>query len=128
MLYMTKIPKILLIEDDKDISDMYVRYFELVGSYDILVANNGLEGLKQFENFKPDLILLDMMMPTMSGLETLQKLRAKPAGANIKIIALTNMNDPNTVKTIEKLGVTKHIVKANTTPGLIVEAVNQMLT
>lgn len=118
---------ILLIEDDKDISDMYVRRFDFEGGFTVAVANNGLEGLKALEHSKPDIVLLDMMMPTMSGLETLQKIRQLPNGANIKVIALTNMNDPATVSEIEKLGVVKHIVKANTTPGVIVDTIRQVV-
>jgi CheY-like chemotaxis protein len=120
------LPRVLLIEDDDDISSMYVQRFEVEGGFDIRVARNGLEGLAMFQSFKPDVTLLDMMMPIMSGLETLQKLRALPNGGSIKIIALTNMNDPDMVSSIEKLGVAQHIVKANSTPGAIVDAVRQL--
>jgi CheY-like chemotaxis protein len=105
---------------------MYVQRFEIEGGFDIQVARNGLEGLALFQSFRPDVTLLDMMMPIMSGLETLQKLRALPDGGNIKIIALTNMNDPEMINAIEKLGVAQHIVKANSTPGAIVDAVRRL--
>lgn len=102
---------------------MYVQRFEMEGGFSVKVAANGLEGLELLKVFRPDVILLDMMMPKMSGLETLQKIRQLPGGNNLKVIALTNMNDPDTVKAVEELGVVQHIVKANSSPGIIVETV-----
>ncbi len=118
---------ILLIEDDKAISSMYVQRFDIVGGFSVKVAYNGLEGLEALKNYTPDIILLDMMMPKMSGLETLEHIRSLPDKKDIKVIALTNMNDPDIVTSIQALGVSKHIVKANATPGLIVDTVNELV-
>ena len=120
-------PKVLLIEDDQDISSVYVQLFELEGGLEVKVADNGLEGLKLFALMEPDIVLLDMMMPQMSGIETLKRLRSLPGGSQIKVIALTNMNDPDTVRELEELKVARHIVKANTTAKDIVDVVRTVL-
>lgn len=119
---------VLLIEDDKAISSMYQRRFDFEGGFKIVIANNGQEGLDALKTLNPDVILLDMMMPVMSGLETLKLIRQLPNGKSFKIVALTNMNDSDTSQTIIDLGVTDHIVKANTTPGVIVEMVRKLIT
>lgn len=121
------LPRVLIIEDDKAIASMYVQRFELEGGFDVSVASNGQAGLESIAANRPDVVLLDMMMPTMSGLEALQKIRALPKGKSLQVIALTNMNDPDTSDAIKKLGVTKHIVKANTTPGEVVDVLRNLL-
>lgn len=120
--------KIALIEDDKDIVQMYTQRFDLEGGFEVKVANNGEAGLELLKTFTPDIILLDMMMPTMSGLETLTRLRKLPNGKEYKVIALTNMNDPEIVKAIKELDVVDHIVKANSTPGQIVERIKAFVS
>lgn len=118
---------VLLIEDDIAISSMYVQRFDVEGGFKVVVAHNGLEGLEALKTYNPDIILLDMMMPKMSGLETLQHIRANPVSKTTKVIALTNMDDPDIVDKIEKLGVSKHIVKANTSPGAILSFVREIV-
>ena len=123
---MSKSISVLLIEDDADISSMYSQRFALESGFTVRIANNGQEGLNLLKTFHPDIVLLDMMMPKMSGLETLQLIRKLPNGEKIKVIALTNMNDPDTVKAVEDLGVIQHIVKADSNPGKIVEIVRSI--
>lgn len=122
-----KVIKVALIEDDPGIQSMYARYFDLVGGLEVKLANNGAEGLELLKIYTPDIILLDMMMPTMSGIETLEKIRDLPNAASYKIIALTNMNDINTNEAIIKLGVSEHIVKANSSPGKIVDRIKAIV-
>lgn len=116
---------IALIEDDPDISALYQQRFEMEGDFTIKTANNGEEGLALLKTYHPDIVLLDMMMPKMSGLETLKHLRALPDGNKLKVIALTNMNDPDTVAAVKELGVTHHIVKANTPASELVDTVRK---
>ncbi len=120
-------PRVLIIEDDHAISDMYVMRFTVEKGYIVEAAYNGQDGLAALGKTQPDVVLLDMMMPVMSGLEVLKKLRSEPGGKAIKVIALTNMNDPQTVAAIQKLGVSEHIVKAETTPGEVVNIVKKVL-
>ncbi len=119
---------VALIEDDIAISTMYKQRFDMEGGFTVKIANNGQEGLELLKTYQPDVILLDMMMPKMSGLETLQHIRKLPVGDKLKVIALTNMNDPDTVKAMENLGVIQHIVKANSSPGIIVETVRAVVS
>ena len=119
--------KVALIEDDKAIVDMYVTRFKLTGGFEVGVANDGLDGLKLVKDFEPDIILLDMMMPRMSGIETLTSLRRLPHGQRYKVIALTNMKDNDTIKTIKLLHVSEYVVKAEHTPGEIVEKIYTIL-
>lgn len=120
--------KVALIEDDKDIAAMYAQRFDMVGGFEVRIADNGESGLALLKTFTPDIILLDMMMPVMSGLETLTRLRKMPQGGSYKVIALTNMDDPDTTKAINKLGVVGHIVKANSSPGQVVERIKEAVT
>ncbi len=119
--------KVALIEDDTAIVDMYVTRFQLTGGFNVQVAKDGLKGLALIDSFKPDIILLDMMMPRMSGLETLARLRKLPNGENYKVIALTNMNDVDTVRKIESLHVSDFLVKAEHPPGEIIEKIYEVV-
>ncbi len=119
--------KIALIEDDSTIVEMYLFKFELEKDFEVRVANDGAHGLELIASFKPDIILLDMMMPKMSGLETLTRLRSMPNGDNYKVIALTNMKDDDTVAKIRSLHVDDYLIKAETSPRSIVERIRGIL-
>ncbi len=119
--------KVALIEDDKAIVEMYLMRFNLSGGYEVKVANDGASGLELLKSFEPDVILLDMMMPKMSGVETLTKLRKLPNGKKYKVIALTNMKDEDTVAQIRKLGVEDYIVKAEQAPSVIEERIKRVI-
>ncbi|HMS50666.1 MAG TPA: response regulator [Candidatus Saccharibacteria bacterium] len=119
--------KVALIEDDAAIVDMYVTRFNLTGGFNVQVANDGVKGLRLINTFGPDIILLDMMMPRMSGLETLARLRKLPHGEDYKVIALTNMKDVDTVHKIKLLHVSDYLVKAEHPPGEIVERIYKIV-
>ena len=80
--------KILIIEDDLVMIRFYRKLFALEG-HRVEAAEGGREGLKRVKTFKPDLILLDIMMPKMHGLEVLERLKAKPETKDIPVIMLT---------------------------------------
>lgn len=119
--------KIAIIEDDQAISQMYRIKFEAEG-YEVETAENGKLGLELAENMKPDIILLDLMMPEMTGDEMLQKLRATEWGANTKVIILTNMGEQEAPEIIKTLGVRRFILKAEMTPRQVAEMVKTELT
>jgi len=119
--------KIAIIEDDRAISQMYRIKFEAEG-FDVETAENGNLGLALIENMKPDIILLDLMMPEMGGAEMLKKLRAEAWGKNIKVIVLTNMGEQEIPKDIENLGVSSFILKADMTPRQVAELVKSHLS
>lgn len=118
--------KIALIEDDQAISQMYRFKFEAEG-YTVETAENGKLGLEMVEKMKPDIILLDLMMPEMNGDEMLAALRKTTWGKNIKVIILTNMGEQEIPDEVKKLGVAAVILKADMTPRQVAELVKKQL-
>lgn len=118
--------KIAIIEDDMAISQMYRLKFEAEG-YEVETAENGKVGLELAEAFKPDIILLDLMMPEMTGDEMLAELRKKPWGKTVTVIILTNLGEEEAPKTLRELKVHSFIVKAEMTPRQVAERVKQAL-
>lgn len=119
--------KIAIVEDDAAISQMYRIKFEAEG-YEVETAENGKLGLALIEEMKPDIVLLDLMMPEMNGDEMLEKLRATTWGRDIKVIILTNMGESEAPDTIKELNVEAFILKANMTPRQVAELVKEKLT
>jgi len=118
--------KIAIIEDDQAISQMYRFKFEAEG-YDVQTAENGKLGLELAENMKPDIILLDLMMPEMGGDQMLELMRKTVWGKNIKVIILTNMGEQEIPENVRKLGVSAVILKADMTPRQVAELVKKQL-
>src|SRR4051794_12636965 len=104
-------PKIAIVEDDQAISQMYRLKFEAEG-FNVETASNGRLGLELAESMKPDIILLDLMMPEMNGDEMLEKLRATNWGKDIKVIILTNMGEQEAPESVKRQNVRRFIVKA----------------
>lgn len=118
--------KIAIVEDDVAISQMYRIKFEAEG-FTVETAENGKVGLELVESMKPDIVLLDLMMPEMNGEEMLTKLREQAWGKDIKVIILTNMGETEAPPTIKQLGVEAFILKANMTPRQVAELVKEHL-
>ena len=118
--------KIAIIEDDQAISQMYRLKFETEG-YQVETASNGKLGLELAENMRPDIILLDLMMPEMNGDEMLEKLRATSWGKHTKVIILTNMGEQEAPESVKHLDVRRFIVKAEMTPRQVAEMVKAEL-
>jgi len=119
-------PKIAIIEDDQAISQMYRFKFEAEG-YTVETAANGKLGVELAEKMKPDIILLDLMMPEMNGDEALEKIRAAAWGKGIKVIILTNMGEQEIPPKVKELGVSGVILKADMTPRQVADTVKQKL-
>lgn len=118
--------KIAIIEDDLAIAQMYRMKFETEG-YEVETAENGALGLRLAEEMKPDIILLDLMMPEMPGDEMLKRMRATDWGKDIKVIILTNMGEQEAPEIIKELNVKRFIVKADMTPRQVAEMVKAEL-
>jgi DNA-binding response OmpR family regulator len=118
--------KIAIVEDDQAISQMYRFKFEAEG-FDVETAENGKLGLELAEKMKPDVILLDLMMPEMTGDEVLEKLRASAWGKDIKVIILTNMGEQEIPAKVRELGVSDVILKADMTPRQVADVVKKQL-
>jgi DNA-binding response OmpR family regulator len=119
--------KIAIIEDDQAISQMYRFKFEAEG-YEVETAENGKLGLGLAESMKPDIILLDLMMPEMNGDEMLEKMRNTTWGKDIKVVILTNKGEQEIPDKVRTLGVTAVILKADMTPRQVAELVKSKLS
>ncbi len=120
------VQKILLAEDDIQLIDMYRRKFELEG-FEVFVAEDGRKALDLLATFVPDLILLDIMMPKLNGLEVLRQIRQNPLKKDLLVVILTNLGNESTAEEIYKLGATDYIVKADMTPLEVVNRVKEIL-
>ncbi len=122
----TPMTNIAIIEDDQAISQMYRFKFEAEG-YKVETAENGKLGLELIESLKPEIILLDLMMPEMNGDVMLEKLRSTSWGKNMKVIILTNMGEQEIPPKVKTLGVSAVILKADMTPRQVAELVQAQL-
>lgn len=118
--------KLLLVEDDVTLVKMYERKF-LSDGYEVSVAYDGLEGLKKATDEKPDLILLDIMLPKLDGLAMFKKLRSLAPTQGIPVILLTNFGQDDAVTECFKLGAIDYLVKADVTPQQVVDKVEKFL-
>lgn len=118
--------KIAIIEDDAVISQMYRMKFEADG-FDVQVADNGRSGVEMVQTFAPDLLLLDLQMPEMTGDEALHKIRSQPWGASVPVIILTNTGIEESPKSLKELDIHSYIVKAELTPSQVVARAKEAL-
>ncbi len=117
--------KIAIIEDDAVIAQMYQMKFELDG-FEVEISNNGKDGLDMIEKQVPDLLLLDLKIPSLDGISVLEKLRSGKF-KNLPVILLTNSDRAEIPIDIDKFEITNYIVKANLTPRQVVEKVKLAL-
>lgn len=118
--------KIAIIEDDSVINQMYRMKFEADG-FDVQVADNGKSGVALAEQFQPDIILLDLQMPEMTGDEALAKIRSTDWGKDTPVIILTNLGAEESPKALKELNIHSYIVKAELTPSQVVARVKEAL-
>lgn len=118
--------KILIVEDDLLMSRLYQKVFKFE-NYDVEMAANGREGLEKATAGKPTLILLDIMMPQMNGLEVLEKLKANPTTKKIPVVVLTNLSGSQDAETALAKGAVKYIVKSEYEPKQVVRMVKEVL-
>lgn len=123
---MANMLKLLIVEDDPLVTELYHRLFGFY-KYNIKTAVNGKEGVESAKSFKPDLILLDIMMPVMDGIEALRLLKQDPTTKEIPVILLTNIDDESAIKEAMELGAADYMVKSDFTPNDIIEQVNRYL-
>ena len=118
--------RILIVEDDALVSRMYQQAFEFDG-YEVALAGDGEEGLRKLKEKSPTLILLDLMMPKMNGLEVLDAIEADPATKKIPVIVLTNLADSDSAEKALGKGAIKYIVKSKYKPKEVVAIVKEIL-
>ena len=119
--------KILIVEDDFFIRDIYGVRFSQEG-FAVTMAENGIVALEKLEQgLLPDIILLDIIMPGMNGIDALKKIKANDEWKNIPIIMLTNISERERVGESMELGVNDYLIKSHFTPSEVVEKVNILL-
>lgn len=117
---------ILLIEDDPFLIDLYTTKFKEVG-FEVEVAADGEKGLKKMREKKPDLILLDIVLPAINGWEILGEIKKDENLRDLKVIILSNLTQKEEVEKGLKLGAIKYLIKAHYTPTEVVEEVKKIL-
>jgi DNA-binding response OmpR family regulator len=118
--------KIVLVEDDKMLAEIYQTWLQNAG-HTCIVSNDGAMGLATIGKERPDLVLLDLMLPYLSGDEVLAHMRKSDWGRNIKAIFLTNISEAEAPEGLDKLGFERYIVKANLVSNQLPEIVDQTL-
>lgn len=118
--------KIMIVEDDIFISDIYQMKFNQEG-FEVSLATSGVDALQQLQNVIPDIILLDIMMPEMDGVETLKEIKKIEKIKDIPIIMLTNISEREKVKECFQYGLNDYLIKSNFTPSEVVEKINLLL-
>ncbi len=103
--------KILHVEDDADIREIAKMALELSGDFEVVQCDCGEAALRTAQDYMPDVLLLDMMMPGMTGRETLEKLRENPDFANVPAIFMTARAQPNELEELRSIGATEVISK-----------------
>lgn len=118
--------KILIIEDDHFLSDLYKNELENLG-YQVIQARDGLDGLAKISAAVADFVLLDMVLPGLSGLEILKKIRSLGLTETLPVLVLTNVKDRQIIEESLKLGARGYILKTTTTPSLLAKEVQLLL-
>lgn len=118
--------KILMVEDDPLVGRLYKRLFELEG-FQIEWAENGQDGLDKVKGFAPDIILLDVMMKGLNGLEVLTKLKEDDKTKEIPVLVLTNVSDQRITQLATEKGAVASIIKSETEPEGVVDLVKGVL-
>lgn len=125
LLNLMSTKKILIIEDEEALSEIYKMKFEQEG-YEVLSANDGTEGINLAKKKKPDLILLDLVLPGMSGYKVLEELRAAEETKNIKVYILSNLGQNGEINKGFEDGADGYMIKANLTPSQLAENVEKI--
>lgn len=119
--------KILIVEDDPLMCRMYQKIFNFE-NYEVDTAADGEEGLEKARTTNPTLILLDIMMPKMNGLQVLEKLKADPAISKIPVVMLTNLAGTQDAESALSKGAVKYIIKSEQEPKQVVDMVKEILS
>lgn len=118
-------PVVLIIEDNQDLIEMYRLKLSLEG-FRVETALDGEQGILKAVEAKPDMILLDILMPNMNGFEVLKALKHN-SRLETKIIVLSNLGQYENIREAKELGATEYMVKANTTPTMVVAKIKELL-
>jgi DNA-binding response OmpR family regulator len=118
--------KILIVDDDDMIRMMYQKIF-VFNNFEAEIAADGEEGLQKALEVKPDLILLDVMMPKMTGLQTLEKLKSNDQTKPVPVVMLTSLNGQQDAEMALSKGAVKYIVKSEYEPKEVAAMIKEVL-
>lgn len=118
--------KILIVEDDQFLRELMSRKLGAQG-YQVLEASDGEEGVKMAKSEKPDLVLLDLILPGIDGFEALSRIRQAAETAQTPVIILSNLGQREDIEKGMKLGATDYLIKAHFTPGEIVAKITAII-
>ena len=117
---------ILIVEDDKFLRELIVQKL-LKEGYAVSEAIDGEEGIKKIKGEKPDLVLLDLILPGIDGFEVLSQMKNEPGSSSIPVIILSNLGQKEDVEKGLKLGAVDYLIKAHFTPGEIIDKIKAAL-
>ena len=120
-------PKILVVEDDKFLRELIVSKLTKE-NYIVLTAFDGEEGIKKIKEEKPDLVLLDLILPGIDGFEVLSQMKRDIVVSSIPVIILSNLGQKEDIEKGLELGANDYLIKAHFTPSEIVEKINQLFS
>lgn len=118
--------KVLIVEDDQFLLRMYKKKFEVAG-FEVEVAGDGEEGLLRMRTTKPNIVLMDIMMPKLNGLDAIVQAKADNLIKNIPILVLTNLSNTDDAQSAVKNGALGYLVKSDFTPSQVVDKVKEIL-
>lgn len=117
---------VLIVEDDVFLADLYRTKFEMEG-FKVLVANDGEKGLELVKKSRPDVVLLDLILPKMSGFEVLAKIKNEGPLQNLPVILLTNLSQKADVEKGLKMGANDYLIKAHFMPSEVVSKIKKLI-
>ncbi|MDX1535475.1 MAG: response regulator [Candidatus Spechtbacterales bacterium] len=118
--------KILLVEDDPFLSEIYITKFEQVG-YEVEIATDGESAVKKAHEIHPDVMLLDIVLPKMNGLEVLAELKKDSSVNDIKMIVLSNLGSDEDISRAKEIGADGYLVKSQYTPSEVVSQIENVI-
>jgi DNA-binding response OmpR family regulator len=118
--------KILIVEDDRFLRELIARKLKNE-DYEVIEAVDGEEGAKLIKEGKPDLVLLDLILPGIDGFEVLKRAKEDPTTASIPVIILSNLGQREEIERGLKLGAIDYLIKAHFTPGEIIEKIKNII-
>lgn len=119
-------PAVLIVEDDVFMQGLLAKEFAKAG-FRVVLAGDGAEAVERFADSRPDVVLLDILMPQKNGLEALREIRALPGGAGVPTLILSNFEETSYLREAEELGVKAYLIKANMQLPEIVSKVREAL-
>ncbi len=118
--------KILIVEDEVALRDVYVMLFKSQ-EFEVHDAANGQIAITKLKDAKPDIIILDILMPVMGGIEFLETAKVKESYPNTRVLVLSNLSDPKTLARIKELGADHYMLKSSASPTKLLGSVQELL-